>query len=1186
MASLAVADIYVVRLPLNGPVTSWELPISDLAQPVLWLRHQCANRENVQEERIVLFNLSASFDRAAILSPKFLSALPTNIAELQYEDPDLVGHIVPGGVWLNNHPSTDDVATLTTLSGSIPPRLQLLAIVADNQVYSNEPPPNYSDMKVSVNHITIDVSNMAISKLECLNTSNKQDPHTARVLGLSKLQDISSPTTPDLINFQQTPTTPNIIALTELSCNAYDPNENFVAPPEYISALDSKAGDHLESQLPEGHDSFAIKVLQLKSAPFTSFSTPNKKLVSLPITPPYSIFRDDDLQTLNTQLAANGAVCIVGELGLGKTSLATQYGFKNQDQYDWVFFISVVTMHEGIEGFREVLKATSGKDSSEQTAKKGTNVRKAALEWLNDHSNYLLIIDNADSLDLMKMLFEHSELKLGGDVIITSRDFGVAEWAKQWLFGGDKDVHTIPISFWTRLDTINYLKARVPFIDNLLNRPGEREHLNDICENYLKDYPIIVEQFASLLMQSGRLTSLKNIASRLGWDSLLGTVGNGKLDSFAELFKFSLETLAAKEPVGPVAILLICIIGTFGEAPLPSSVFRHTFDNLMVKLSTSKYSKVSFKSCLLSLQSLAFLKTTSETEDICIHSAFHQVSFKVGWKVLEDNCSIIQDVELTGDDILDICWTATIKLIPAEAVYTTSFFPADITNVSTLMTPHLMHLSRFEHKVWPYIACLERVGWIQYMAFNMHLSKAIFERALEICHNLLGTRDAFETASIKLALGALLISLGDLKAADILQHQAFEMQERLCGTRYAEPLIFTYGVMAHLKRTQKCYPEVVRFCEEGLNVIRHVQGTLKTDAAQYLQMVMAEALIAQHKLDGVLEILQEALDTCLSLGDERSALGVRLYIAQHQLKSYQFETAIEMYGNIREESIKLYGGEKFLTPVKSLHGLGVSYHQFGEYFKAKSYFEDHLDVLWAIYGTLKTERIANAICDLGVCLVDLGQYDTAIEKFHLMASLLAEMGHKSSLDVVRCKSSEAHAQAEKGDFEKALLLVEDSISINSEVSGDEVDLAYLSCLNLRGRIKRLCGDLEGAKGDIELCLAKSIEFFGKRDDPNVAGTIVEMGCLLREERKLDMAVSLMKEAKDIYARTLKKKEFLVNVNAGYELGLVFKKLGDFHSAKLLLEESLELMYKIFGQEYQHPLMLKIHNQLLALIKES
>ncbi|KAJ3413820.1 hypothetical protein HDV05_007420 [Chytridiales sp. JEL 0842] len=958
-----------------------------------------------------------------------------------------------------------------------------------------------------------------------------------------------------------------------------------LAPP--VSDLSKELNDMaiacLESQLPANHSAETAQVLGLIQEKATS-SIPKYKLVGLPKSPPYCVIRHDSLPTLYHELRTNQAVCIIGEMGLGKTSLATQFARECQESYEWIFFLSCSTTHDCLQGFRILLDATGSEVFCSDLLPTASDIRSAALRWLKSNSNYLLIIDNADDMDIVRPLFEQSDFRIGGSVMITSRNIESAAWASEAFFGGERKVNTLPISVWSRLDTITYLKQRIPFLDRLLSRKEELESLNDICENYLNDYPIIVEQFASLMVQLGGQASLKTMKSNLesaGWSRLLDTAGNMGMGSFAKLFQFSLESLVAKEPVGPVAVLMICIIGTFSPSPLPYSVFLKSFELLKDKLPPT-YSNVSIMDCLKGLRSASIVKTSGETDNIQIHSAFHQIALKTGLDVLGEIGGIIGNLGISLDDLVDICWLATSTLIPAESIFGRIDITAEMTNNSNIMAPHLLFLSGYEEKALDFIPCLEHAGWVLCMSFSNETSLGLLERALHLRTKQHGSRKSLDAANLLEALSNLFCTMGLFERAESVLGEAFETKKSVCGTDAALPLISTYEKFADLKLAQCSFVEAARLSQTALNHIRNLKGDLKNEEGAFMQMSLGQALLFQGKSDGVLALFEEAMETYTRLGNQLGVAQALDYIGLYYQQTFQEERAIDVYHEVRQLYLSLYKSHKNSAVAMNTKNLGSCYYGLGLYHQAYTYYQQFIEAFAESQGTFNDLSIAITLRSAAMCKMRLGEFGVGLEKIQSAKEIYRELGLERTARMAECIVVESKIQTALGSLEVALSLVNKGMEILNEVFNGGLTFWYLSGLNWRGCIKMLMGDLEGAKEDLKTCIKHRTDSAKTKEDRWVAETMVELGCVFRAEGRLEEALSEIREAREIHAQTLPKKELFENVNSSYALGLVYKDLGKFEEAKVHLEESLEIMYKMLGEESEHPKIATIKSELASL----
>ncbi len=162
---------------------------------------------------------------------------------------------------------------------------------------------------------------------------------------------------------------------------------------------------------------------QATSAPSTTHSNTSKLEFPLWNVPyphnPFFIGRDTLLtqlyDILHNEKAAALTQAISGLGGIGKTQLAVEYAYLHRDKYHsilWTTATTSETLFTDFVALAELLDLPE-KDSQDQTI-----AVNAVKRWLETHSHWLLIIDNADDLELTRDFLPTSGK---GHVIITTR---------------------------------------------------------------------------------------------------------------------------------------------------------------------------------------------------------------------------------------------------------------------------------------------------------------------------------------------------------------------------------------------------------------------------------------------------------------------------------------------------------------------------------------------------------------------------------------------------------------------------------------------------------------------------------------------------------------------------------------------------------------------------------------------
>jgi hypothetical protein len=387
-------------------------------------------------------------------------------------------------------------------------------------------------------------------------------------------------------------------------------------------------------------------------------------------------------------------------MGMGKTTLAASYALDNQDQYQHILWISFASVAETSESFRANVKAVGAQVTYEESEPKEKDFHKSLFRWLSNNTNYILIIDNVDVLQALEDVFNSEAVHLKGHVLVTTRNANVVKKfhslvSKKDVGKSEQDMEAATVSLkpWTRLDTVGYLKNRIPHLDKRLQHSEELDAFNSICEHHVHDYPIVVEQFATYMLQSGLRRSFNDVAKRLdgfGWMKLLGINGRTALDSFSGLFQCSLETLGDFGDTGRFTLLLLCAIGTLAHSAIPIKLLKVLFPLLKDQWGSVEQD-VEFESCVCLLEDLGLIKRFKESSQLSLHVVFYKVAFPLGWHVLTTSFDTSK-IDMSEDTLRSLCWRAAAELAGDDVIWHQYYFPTELTQTSCLLAPHLVWL--------------------------------------------------------------------------------------------------------------------------------------------------------------------------------------------------------------------------------------------------------------------------------------------------------------------------------------------------------------------------------------------------------------------------------------------------------------------------------------------------------------
>jgi hypothetical protein len=156
----------------------------------------------------------------------------------------------------------------------------------------------------------------------------------------------------------------------------------------------------------------------------------------LPVRDPYFRGRDELLNKLRELLITtpNHRISLYGLGGVGKTQVATEYVYKHEPDYKYIFWISASRLQASLS---EIARATQFISKDDNMSP--DTLAKAGKTWMEGTENWLLVIDNLDNVTIVDGYLPNT--KNGGHIMITTRnkhiDTIAAEGVEVPMLGSD-----------------------------------------------------------------------------------------------------------------------------------------------------------------------------------------------------------------------------------------------------------------------------------------------------------------------------------------------------------------------------------------------------------------------------------------------------------------------------------------------------------------------------------------------------------------------------------------------------------------------------------------------------------------------------------------------------------------------------------------------------------------------------
>ena len=505
--------------------------------------------------------------------------------------------------------------------------------------------------------------------------------------------------------------------------------------------------------------------------------------------------------------------------GIGKTQVAVEYAYRYKDTYHCIFWINATARETLIEGFVTIarLLALPAKDEQDQTI-----IVAAVQQWLTNHTEWLLILDNADDLQLVTKFFPTGNT---GHLLLTTRE--QAWGAVACNFTVKKMDETEGVLFLLR--RANILKspdaplsqassaqqataaAIVKEMDGLplaLDQAGAYiEETPSTLDAYLKAFQ---HRQAELLQERGKDPNYQHEAVATTWSLNFEQVEQLN-PTAADLLRF----LAFLAPDAIPEEMIVAGASELGPQFQKLSTDETLLDQPMKVLNRFSLVQRDTDKHLLFIHRLvqAVLKAnmTHETQRdtdkrfLFIHRLVQAALRATNTRKIQREWAerTVRAVNLAFPDVINVeLWPQCERVLPHALAC------AELINDYTLAFPEAAHL-------------LNQTGYYLNDHAQYERARPLYERAFAIREQVLGPNHP-DTAQSLNNLAALYDSQGDYERARPLYERAFAIREQVLGPNHPDTaqslnnLAFLYDSQGDYERAKPLYERAFAITEQVL----------------------------------------------------------------------------------------------------------------------------------------------------------------------------------------------------------------------------------------------------------------------------------------------------------------------------------------------------------------------------------
>jgi class 3 adenylate cyclase/tetratricopeptide (TPR) repeat protein/DNA-binding XRE family transcriptional regulator len=745
---------------------------------------------------------------------------------------------------------------------------------------------------------------------------------------------------------------------------------------------------------------------------------------------PFFTGRTSLLERLHEQLnqsqsaALTQSHALTGLGGIGKTQSAVEYAYRYCNEYSAVFWARAASRETLVVDYIAIARLLSlpGQDDQDQM-----QTVMATKRWLEQHGNWLLILDNADTLSL---LFDFLPDTAHGHLLLTTRAQATGKIAM------NLSVEKMEISEGMQL-LLHRAKLLAPgeSQDNLsatIRKAGQQ------LVKELDCLPLALDQAGAYIEETGcSLPEYLDLYQR-HHSALLNRQSGLSADyphTVTSTWSLSFQQV---EQECPAAAELLDFCAFLDPDAIPETVLTEGADSLGPVLGAVASDPLLLNEAIQTLRRYSLIKRDPDTKILNVHrlvqvilkdgldegekrlwaertvcavnAAFPQVSFET-WQRCELCLPHAQACAALIDEY-HFSFPQAIRLLHQVGCYLRDrglYVQAE----PLLLQAFKLYEQEAGSEDSDTASSLNDLAWLYYLQGKYEQAEPLLQRALTIREQVLGN-DHVDTAVTLNNLAWLYMQQSRYTQAEPLYQRALAIREHVLGASHADTAL-TLNDIAMLYIYQGKYEQAEPLLQRALTIRKQVLGSSHPDVAEslnnlamihyYRSMYEQAEPLYQHALS----IREQALGP--EHHDTAQILNNLANLYRNQGKYAQAEPLLQRAVSIHEQAL---GPEHPLTAIVLLN-LAQIYYLWGMYEKAEALYQRALSINEQALGPEHPET-AFSLYSLANLYRNQGEYKRADSLYRRALVIFEQALGLDHPDTARAREDYAgmlHAMQEK-----------------------------------------------------------------------------------------------------------------------------------------------------------------------------
>jgi tetratricopeptide (TPR) repeat protein/DNA-binding XRE family transcriptional regulator len=786
-------------------------------------------------------------------------------------------------------------------------------------------------------------------------------------------------------------------------------------------------------------------------------STPHTAFWNIPfLRNPFFTGREEILEQLHTSLGIDHATgltqiyAIYGLGGVGKTQIALEYAYRYASEYSALFWIEAETIENVVSALLRIAELLY---LPERKKKEQQHIVAAVQRWLVTHSNWLLIWDNLEDLELIQHVLPPVRQ---GAILLTTR--------RQALGTLAQGINLMPMEHaegtlfvLRRAKVIGPERGSEQIQPLAAKIPAEYAAASKLVAE-MGGLPLAMDQAGAYIEETGCgfATYLRRYEQQHGL--LLDRRGSPGIDhpqAVSTTFQLAMEQVEQGQQVA-ADILRICAL-LYAEA-IPEELFLTGAVHLGPRFAPLVSNPSQFDQAIAVLRSFSLVQRSAQTHTLSIHRLV-QVVLRNQMCELEQTerlKQIIAGLNAVLPEITYDTWEQCERLLPHILVVSTSIpnqvEDPELTAVLRKTADYLYERAQYKEAELLYaqsLRILEQPREARYLEQANLLNKlanlyreqgkygqaeplyqqasSILERDLEPGHP--------DLASPLNGLALLYFRQGKHEEAELLYKQALSILEQSLGLEHPD-LATSLNGLGLLYFRQGKYEQTEPFYKRALSILEKSLGPEHPDLAAPLNG-LADLYQEQQKLEEAEPFYKRALSILeQSIGSEHPRVATLLSgladLYSNQRKDEQAEILYKQALSILEQSL----GPEHPHVAYTLNNLADLYNKQGKDDILEPLYKQALSILEKSLGS-EHPHVATFLNELADLYNKQGK-DEQAEELYKRAQYIMEIhqGQKHP-ETARSLTGLARLYWKQGHEEQAVPLLQQAHAIFEQSLGPE-----------------------------------------------------------------------------------------------------------------------------------------------------